>query len=320
MANPSSVKKQAEQATKLQKELIDGSAPAPDKEQKQPPVESPAPGESNPDLNQKIDLEIPAPDLSKDKVPQDDWKERFARYKASTDAELHRLRTEQPDTVAAAVQKALAEERSKHEQEMAQQHEAESNKITDDEIEEYGPELIGLIQKASKSELAKDLLDLRSRMDRLEQGQSNVVEKTQKTQKQLFFENLSRDVPNWRAHNNDSRFNEWLDTEMPGTGHTRRSFLDTAYEDGDAVRVASFFTSWESRSAPSGKPRIDQHIQPDNSRASGDGYVPEQKTYTGAEVSAFYRDKREGKYRGREEEARRIESDIILAGQQGRVI
>jgi len=320
MTVPASVKKQAKLAEKLQKELSGDPAEA-TPAKTEPPAESATPAESTLKQEPIAAADDLAPDPNKRKVDQGDWEERFKRLKTSTDAEKHRSRTERKDEIADAVRDALADQQRQAEQNAQQQQELVDNKVTDEEISEYGPELLNLIERVSKGELAKKFLTLSTRMDQLEQGQTSVVETSQKTAKQNLFDSLSSSVPNWRKHNNDPLFNDWLDGEMPGTGYSRRSFLDTAYEQADSVRVASFFTDWEGQQAPSGDTQLpDNQIMPANSRAGGGDHVVEPKMYTGAEVNQFYRDKREGRYRGREEEARRIENDIILAGTQGRVI
>ena len=316
MAVPENVKKQADNAAKLQQEHIDTLAKEANVDEKPPVEQTVLTGEDNP--NPDEDLTIRAPDRSKEKVDRDDWEERFARYKASTDEELHRLRTELKNKAEAV--KEAQEEKERSEAEAAQQNEIKENELTDDEIETYGPDLVNIIKRASKVELAKNLLDLTRRMDALEQGQQSIVETTSRTDKDRFFDALTDAAPNWKKDNRDDRFNDWLDDEMPGTGFDRRHFLSTAFNNSDVIRVAKFFTDWADLNGSS-QQSIDHRIQGDRVRGGGESIIDatDAKIYTSAEIDKFYRDKRERRYVGRETEARNIEKDILLASQQGRV-
>jgi len=47
--------------------------------------------------------------------------------------------------------------------------------------------------------------------------------------------------------------------------------------------------------------------------------APQKRIWTEAHITRFYRQKREGYFRGREAEAERLENDINRAGFEGRV-
>ncbi len=152
--------------------------------------------------------------------------------------------------------------------------------------------------------------ELNSRVEQLEHSQMNLSE-------QGFFREMLDKVPDWEAININPKFVEWLQTIDPYTGVTRQALLNDARNSLNAARAIAFFTGWKaekgaSTRAPQGR------TQPSGNRPSSSG-TPEKKTYTIDEVKRFYEDARRGKYRGRDEEYRSIDKDIVAAQAEGRI-
>lgn len=70
---------------------------------------------------------------------------------------------------------------------------------------------------------------------------------------QTFHADLTKLVPDWMAHNKDSRFLGWLNERIPGLPGTRHDALLEAYTMGDADAAARMFQDWKAESVKTGK-------------------------------------------------------------------
>jgi hypothetical protein len=146
---------------------------------------------------------------------------------------------------------------------------------------------------------------------------------------------MDREIPNWREINNDPRFHIWLDQVDPFSGHKRQDMVTDAYRAGHAARTLAFFHAYlrehTAVSPQPGIPPTQTGISADrlplaDLAVPGRGQAaapqnlgaPEKRIWTGAEIAAFYRQKNQGRWVGREAEAARIEADFIAAPLEGR--
>jgi len=96
----------------------------------------------------------------------------------------------------------------------------------------------------------------------------------------------------------------------------------------DAGRVAQFFASWTqangttqaqpNRSASNSE--LAKQVAPGKGRSIGIPQGSEKKTYTPQDITDFFKDVRDGKFKGKEEERDKIERDIFAAQQEGRIV
>lgn len=318
MALPKRVQAQADEAKRIQ-DALSNQNPGTDQTKESP--EQPA--------LQVVTTEPKAEEQKTDEVQQsdDEFKKRFVNLKRKYDEEivpeLRHLRSEN-----SGLQNKLSEMQREIEslkQTKTPTPETLDDVLTEKEINEYGDDLIKLMSKVSKSEMAKQILDLNSRLGNLENGQSQIKQTVEKTTINTFFSELSRTcaragVEDWESINADPNFHAWLAEEIV-PGHERQEFLQEAQDRGDVSKVAQYFIDWNASNGSS-KPtqRKKPSPVPDQSgvtEAPNDESL--KKIYTTAYVNQFYKDKSMGKYKGREAEARRIETDILAAGNEGRI-
>jgi hypothetical protein len=183
--------------------------------------------------------------------------------------------------------------------------------LTEAEIEEYGPELVNLIQrvvgKAVGGAEQGDLKELKSELGQLR-------EERQQDATARFWSELEIQVPNFRQVNADAGFHAWLAEVDPLSGQVRQQLLVSAQQALDPYRVAAIFKSFAK--PVSEKPTIPaDQVQPRQAKAA----APEsqQRDWSRAEIGAFYRDKASGRYSA--EQAAAIEVDIFSAQAQGRI-
>lgn len=200
--------------------------------------------------------------------------------------------------------------------------------ITKDDIDEYGPEIIDLISRAStmaaRQEMSSVVAQLAARIDKLEGSMQGVAQTTAATTHSLFESELSKLVPNWATLNTDPSFLEWLEVSDPFTGAKRLDLLQSAASNSDAARVANFFKAYlsentqvasESVSAPTNNPK-EKLVAPGKTKVA----TPTQegkRTWTRAEIAKVYDDKMAGRISAKEFD--KLERDIFAAQHEGRV-
>lgn len=206
--------------------------------------------------------------------------------------------------------------------------------VNPDEIESYGADLLDVAARKAKEQYLPLIRQLEGKIQTLEQQLQqgnkrveNVEQATTRSLRDTFFAHLDAKVPAWEQLNTDPGFLSWLDSVDDLYGVSRRQMFNQAYERLDADRVARFFTAF---AGPGTKPAPQQNglapvvpkdelVAPSNTR--GPTAPPtQQKSFSRAEIQTFYDRLRQGAYRGREAEAKRIEAEIFRAQAEGRLV
>ena len=106
--------------------------------------------------------------------------------------------------------------------------------LTQDDVTNFGHEIIDLIQRGSRQAMAPVL-------DRLEERDEQLREGLQRATKTAIDHALDTAVPNWREVNRDPRWFDWLNSPEPYSGYRRQDLLNDATAKGDAGRVIVIF-------------------------------------------------------------------------------
>ena len=336
MAAPKSVKKQVEEAKRLQEALNQPpEEPTPEPEEK--PNETKGlegkPGE-DPEAGQNPEKDPPKVAAEAPTDQETDWEKRFKGMKKLYDREVPKLRG---DLEAAYAQvEELRKEIEAVKTEITKQPEPEIPEVvelTPEEKEQYGEGWIQIMSKIANqgsATLAKQVVDLQRQLAELKNEQANIKEVVQVTNARDFYTELARRVKdatgkNWEDINTDVEFHAFLAEEVPYTGKERQFFLLQAKDALDVVAASQFFIDFIESTSSSGKsaepePSVPEEIVEPETVSGGIPPIEEKKIYTTGEINQFYADKRMGKYKGKEKEAREIERDIIAAGQEGRIV
>jgi hypothetical protein len=206
--------------------------------------------------------------------------------------------------------------------------------ITEKDVEDYG-DSIEVMRRAAREEMSgrdQEVAELRRSLAQL---QNNVVPKVESVvqrqalnAEQMFWTELSAEVPDWREINANQNFHSWLLEVDPLSGMTRQTYLDNAQNQLDARRVGGFFRTWQSLNGNSvaqqtrnvAATQLEKQIAPGRGRtAAGTTTGNAAKPYTRTDVAKFFDDVRKGLYKGREQERDRIERDIFAAQREGRI-
>jgi hypothetical protein len=330
MAIPAQIRKQSEAIAKLYEDLnpTDEGQPPAEGEVEQP---TEADGDGG-DAAESAPAEQGRPDTTKEDTTAE---QRYRTLQGMYNADTARLRAENNQMSQRVTQlEQLIASLSAPQQAQQPAQAAAAKLITEKDVEDYG-DSIEVMRRAAREEVAAAQQEVAELKRLVMQMQANVVPKVESVvqrqalnTEQMFWSELSAEVPDWREINADQNFHSWLLEVDPLSGMSRQTYLDNAQNQMDARRVASFFKTWQSLNSGSvaqsprsvASSQLEKQIAPGRGRtAAGTTTANDAKTYSRADVSKFFDDVRRGLYKGREQERDRIERDIFAAQRDGRI-
>lgn len=341
-ALPKQVQRQAEEAKRLEDELAQSQTPPPadPPTDPNPPQDPPADPSANqePKVEPKPPADPQTPPQSKDADPNSEtWQKRYRDLQGKYNAEVPRLAQQLREQNANL--EALNAKLKELSEKPATPAPAASKGtlVTDKDIETFGGDLVDLIKRQAQeivsdreSALTEKLTKVEAENATLRQQIGNVSDRVVVNDRRSYLTELKKSVPNWEAVNGNDAFIEWLSEVDPLTGFQRQAYLTDAFEKFDVERTAHIFDSWKAMvgfdappppAAPPAPPKnLERQVAPSGSRASNtpSGDSPDQKIWSDTEIRQFHTECIQGKYRGKDAERVRIESEIDLAIAQGR--
>ena len=286
----------------------------------------------------------PQPPAEPELSPEE-WRNRFSAMKGRFDRmseqvlmmgeQMHRLEAENAMLRSAAPPPPPANG-----------HAPTGSLITEQEMQDYGPEFVDLVRRAA-TEIAAPL-------HQEIQGLQNRLGQVQKETGNAFLTRMHATVgglvPNWQDLNRDARFISWVQLPDVYSGVMRQQLMQDAWNSGDANRVAAFFRAFLAEEAavdPRASARAPQPPPPASlapglpaavpgvplgtrlslehlaapGRAQSSAQMPADKpVYTAQQITQFYTECAAGKWRTREADRAAIDADIIAAQHEGRII
>jgi len=254
-----------------------------------------------------------------------DWEHKFKTLQGLFNAEVPKLQSQvkQLNTQITEAQTSVAEQKAKNDQAKDEKPEANPK-----DVEDFGADLVEMIQRQLQgpirglsAKIDGMLSPLAERLRQLEaqvEGTSNTVAITAED---LFFDRLSKAIPEWEALNVDQRFMSWLAEVDPVYGEPRQAALAVARQNLDSARVTSVFNAFKA-AHPAKQPKTDtlsKQISPKSGSASVTPVTGDKPVITQADITAFYHDVAVGRYRGRDQEQADKEAVINLALSEGRI-
>lgn len=269
------------------------------------------------------------------KPERTDWKQKYNVLQGKYDAEVPRLSSDLREALGriTKLEKDLVVEPSKP-------VEPPKSAITDEEISDYGEDLIDVIGRKAK-EIAQNefqpVVDgLKKQLSYLQDQIGVTGQRVAKQEQNEVFAVLDREVKDWRKINLAPEFHDWLEQADPFSGQTRKRLMLDAFETKNALRVKAFFDSFVKENAvvtPTSTPppaveagasatlELSDYIAPGKpSSTSGQAGAPKEKRiWTNKEIGKFYSDCQKGHFKKRPDDRTRIEADIMSAINEGRV-
>lgn len=323
MATPAVVKAQAEEADRIHAQLYGakdeqeekaGGDPADDRRAEEAGGESPAPvPEVLPDSPDPAQAEPTKP------VKEETWEHRYQTLAGKYDTEIPQMAAELKDTqdmMAAMSQQAPLTP--------IQAGEA----LTTEEVEEYGEELVSVMRKAARAEMAPFIQQMQEQTQSAQERMNATAESIAVRSKDQFWRTLNQLVPDWETLNKTQNFLDWLKTPDVYSGQSRQDMLTQAVEANDIYRTVAFFNGYKQEQTGQ------LPVTPDPSTAQGfnletlvapgrpagtvaTGAQTSGKVWTEAQVERFTRDKMAGKIPAAD--AARIDQEIHHAAMTGRL-
>ena len=209
--------------------------------------------------------------------------------------------------------------------------------LTDEEVNDFGPEFLDVVGRRAEEIFMPRAQAYEAKIAQLEQQVAGVGGFVQRTGRQEMMDQLDSDVPGWRDVNLSEEFKSWLALPDPFTGAIRHEQLKAAWNRNATSQAKAFFKGFlaeEAAMAPargspaparaprngSPRPNLEDFAAPGRAKSAATGQVPAEKpVYTRPQITKFYTDCAAGRWKGREDERKRIDADIQLAGIEGRV-
>ncbi len=274
--------------------------------------------------------------------PTDAWQKRYSILKGKYDAEVPRQarQIKELKTELASVRGLLAQLNEQKPVAPAGSIETPASLekpaqrlLKQQEIEDYGEELIGVIHRGAAEAFNPEIAALKEEIKQLKGQLGGVSQTLHSSQRDSVLDILTREVPDWKTLNEDELFLSWLDQVDTFSGEPRQVLLDRAFGSGDAARVVAFFKGYLNENAALQPPqqdeapparktpsKLDDMVAPGKPKgASGGAQQGEKRTWTQKQITDFYQAVNKGKYRNQPDKQAAIERDIVAAGREGRI-
>ena len=265
-----------------------------------------------------------------EKKERTDWKQKYSVLQGKYDAEVPRM--------AAELRQALDRISDLEKPPVVEMPEVAV--LTEDEIADYGTDLIDVIERKAQ-EMARNtfepmISDLRNQVTSLSQQVGVTDQRVARREQNDVFALLDSDVKDWRRVNTSQEFKDWLAQADPFSGQVRQKLMLEAFDAKDARRVKFFFEGFLKENAavapgttapPAGEAgnsatlQLEDYIAPGTPKTStGQAGAPKAKReWSNKEIGAFYASVQKGHYKTRPEDKVRIEADIVAATREGRI-
>jgi hypothetical protein len=210
--------------------------------------------------------------------------------------------------------------------------------ITDEEEEEMGTGLLDVMGRRAQEVMEGKVSQLEAYIKRLEGALVNVGGKVDQNEIEKVWQQLDRAVPNWEAINVDDNFLRWLEGNIPYTKVQRGTELGRAFDLKDVPAVINFFQGYIHEAAATGtpvpgvsaalggtpttgRPTLESFAAPGRANPTPAATAPpgQKPYYTPSGIARYHTEKAKGLWRGRDDEVRKIDADIILASVEGRI-
>jgi hypothetical protein len=195
-----------------------------------------------------------------------------------------------------------------------------NDRLTDEEIADYGEEFLQVVGKKAKEIAAPQL-------NYLHQKLADVENKLAHTARDDMKDALDKAVPMWREINERPEFITALELKDDYTGVKFIDLLTRAWRANDVTTVRNYFEKAAIDMGYMPRPPQPQPAPRDNRPIQNGprGYYRSNdpaggRTMTRAQVAQAYDNYNRGRYKGREAEWQALERDIVELGRLGRII
>lgn len=337
-AQKSNTPRQAQRAARLAEKEYEAVYGKPDDDgndkPEAPAAETPAPEqEETPTPAEVVELPTAEEPPKEEPKPEVDWEQKYRTLDGKYNAEVPRLQS-QNNELNSRLSDLEQRLQNAESQIPSPEEKKEMNKLLqDEEIEDYGEDMIDVVKRAAREAMMPELNALREENESLRSQLGQVEGSVAASTQDKMFNALAQAVPNWSEINRDRGFLDWLAQPDVYSGVTRQELLTKAFDSGDAPRVILFFKGFideqtPKQEAPAAQPeapqgtKLDTLVAPSRPKGNTDtgGAQQSELIWTQASIAAFYADVQKGKFKNREKERASLERDIFAAMKEGRIV
>jgi hypothetical protein len=256
------------------------------------------------------------------------WKVRYVRMQGQWNAAQKTIGEMQEQMTQLGTELMHAQQRSPQ----AKPRQPQQTYLTDQDVENYGSELIDVTQRAALQAVQPQLAAVEAQNAELQRRLAIEA-------RRRLDQAVEVSVPNYKEIDRNPRWHRWLLGIDVLSGRVRQQLLNEAIAQASAPRVISFFNGFLREEVATGNiepaPTSRQPAAPRESAITlaslaapgrarpatgGDTAMPTDKPiYSRAQIASLYRAHQKGAYVGREVEWQRQDADIIAAGREGRI-
>jgi len=220
--------------------------------------------------------------------------------------------TEERDRLREQLEQARNEKAS-------QERKGDDSGISDERLErirqDFGEDFLEAVKLVAKQEIGPAQEDSSSRV---QEDVQRLEQRLQENDQQRFWRDLSALCPQWETINRRQDWLQWLGEVDRLTGQTRQQLLDSAHQSLDAARVAEVFNAFveqvdgaRRQQQQSRQEELQSQVAPGKSRNPEP--ASSRPRYTVEDYTALQEEIRRGKWRGKEDEAKAKEREILQA-------
>jgi len=199
-------------------------------------------------------------------------------------------------------------------------------KLSEEEINDVGEEVLELQDRVIKGTIEEELENgsikelVQSLVDKSVAAREEKIKPS--VDKSWFWSNVENFYPGAKAINqSDAGWHSFLERYDSVSGLQYRQVGNKAIEEGDIPALVDLFKAYKPIVAQEQEPAIPAPAaKPENvsARMSVENETP--PVFTQAEVKKFYADRARGNFKGNQQEWKKLESEIMDAAQEGRII
>ena len=244
---PAAIRKQVEQADAI---IAQMNAQAPDEPEEVQEQQEAAP---EPKAEPK-----PKPEAKPEAKP--DFEHKYSVLKGKYDAEVPRLTADLRESNQQV--RRLEDQLRKLEMTVATMQEVNKkpdkaadteNLITQDEIDQFGPDLIDLVNRVARQAVApyvdKKVGEVAQNVKQVGESVASQQKLVAQSAREKLYERLDSAIGDWRDINRRPEFVGWLSEVDDFSGQPRGVLLRAAFERNDADRVIKFFKGFQKENA-----------------------------------------------------------------------
>lgn len=324
---PEAVRRQSRRSDAIARQI--GAANVPAEPDKQPDAEPPK-------VVEPVGQE---PAKQPDPAPVD-WEQRYKTLQGKYDTEVPTL---QSNVQGLRQVLAMMEQNKPVAKEPVQEAPKPTTvEISDEDVREYGPELIARARQWARAEIEPELNHVRSEMatirdkfSTVEEKQAAAQERSGRSASMSYLDSDAEVGKIWRQVNADHKFIKWLNQPDEFSGQPRLPVLQAVFGQGDGPRSKAIFVRYlrehtdtqvptpaaDHTSREPVKPTLEDFAAPGRNMtpATPPGAPADKRIWTQTDIRSFYRDVGRGVFATDEARKQRIEQDIINAATEGRV-